>query len=464
MKLLLPAGVFLAVFFVHFVIHEFPQLPPRVQYFPELLIALCSAIALVRLVVLRRFGLVPFRYWIVFLVFTYVVASAAIVNDVSPDVTFAGTRFYFRYVPLFLLPFAFDYTDRDLKRLMILLAALALIQIPVAFKQRFVEYVSAPENGDVISGTLSLSTSLSLFSVGMIVAMAALYVGRHIGVILATALSLLFLLPATINETKVTPLALGIGIVAVLFARKRHLRFSQIAVISLTGILLLGVFVGVYDRLYRSAAVPGYLEFMTSKDQVIDNYSVRGVKAKKIHLGDERNKTIAKEVRLTEQASWIGRFDAIQMPLDVLGGNDKVRLLLGLGIGSVSSDFGSGGRYRYLSHELDATSTTITQLLWETGLLGAFLGVVLVLLFIRDAWVRSRLEDEMGDFAAGWFGSSCVVLSTLPYANYIGLSEITCLIAFFSGVVARSLATTRARAVQKPDTRSDYARLGQIGP
>ena len=462
MKFLLPAGVIIAVFFVHLVMHEFPQLPPRVQYVPELLIGLCGAICLARLVALRRFGLVPLRYWVVFFVFTYVVVSSAIVNHVAPDVTFAGIRFYFRYVPLFLLPFAFDYDERDVRRLGILLVVLALIQVPVAFKQRFIEYVAAVDrSGDAISGTLSLSNSLSLFSVGMITMTAAFYIARRMGVLLASALGLLFLLPATLNETKVTPIAVGIGVIAVLVARRRHVKPRQVVVVSLTGVLLLGLFVGIYDRLYSSAGVPGYVQFMTSKEQVLDNYSVRGVKAKKLHL-NEQNKLVAKPVRLTEQAKWIGRFDGVRMPFDVLLEQDLSRFLLGLGIGSVSSDFGSGGRYRYLNHELDATGTTITQLLWETGLLGGILGVALVFLFVRDAWARSRSEDDMGNFAAGWFGTTCVVLCTLPYANYVGIPEVTCLIAFFSGVVVRSFGTLKVPHQLRPQTRSAYVHLGRI--
>ena len=114
-----------------------------------------------------RFVLIPLRYWLLFLGFPDVAISAAVVNGVSPDVTIGGIRFYFRYIPLFLLPFAFDYSDKDLRRLFILLVALALVQIPVAFKQRFIEYAKVV-SGDVITGTLSLSTSLTLFCIGMI--------------------------------------------------------------------------------------------------------------------------------------------------------------------------------------------------------------------------------------------------------------------------------------------------------
>jgi len=462
-KFWLPASAFVSAFFVHFVMHEFPFLPTRFRYLPELAIALCAVVAIPRLVALRRFGLVPLRYWMVFFLFTYVVVSAAIINHVSSEVTFAGIRFYYRYVPLFLLPFAFDYAPRDVKRLFMLLIALMLIQLPVAFHQRFVEYAFDPQNGDVISGTLSLSTSLSLLSVGMITMVVALYISRHIGFKLAAALSLLFLLPATINETKVTPIALGIGVVAVLVARRQHLKVGQIAVMSLMGVLLLGVFVGVYDRMYASrTGTAGYLEFITSKEQVLDNYSVRGVNAKKLHLSDKQNPLVAKPVRLTEQAKWIGRLDGVKMPFDVLLAQDASRFLLGLGIGSVSSDFGEGGRYRYLNRELAATGTTITQLMWETGLLGALLGIMLVSLFIRDAWVRSRIEDGTGDFGAGWFGIACVVLCTLPYANYIGVPEPTYLIAFFSGVVVRSLAKVTAREQKQTDARSDFVPLAQI--
>ena len=435
MKFLLPTGVFLAVFFVDLLMRTFPALPSSFKYLPDLSIAVSGAFAIAKIVLTGRVGLIPLRYWLLFLGFSYVAISAVVVNDVSPDVTIGGIRFYFRYVPLFLLPFAFDYSDKDLRRLFVLFVTLALVQIPVAFKQRFVEYTKE-RSGDLITGTLSLSTSLTLFCVGMIIVVLALYVDKRLSIRVAAPLGLLFLLPAAINETKVTPIALGIGAAAILLARGRRLKPSQFLILSLSGALLLGVFVGVYDHLYKRDGSGGYLDFITSPKDVLDGYSLRGVTAKNFELARD-SQLVANPVRLTEQATWIGRLDSVTMAFSILNRQDLPHLIFGLGIGSISSDFGTGGQYRYLSNELGATMTTVTQTLWETGLSGTFLSLLLVVCFTRDAWKGSRSQAMSGSFCLAFFGICCAVLLTLLYANYVLLYEATCLIAFFSAVAVR---------------------------
>ena len=178
MKFVLPASVFIAVFFNHYLMHEFPSLPNRFQYLSDLIIVAVGAVVILRVTLLRRVRLIPIGYWLVFIAFTYVVVAGAVVNHVSPEITFAGIRFYFKYVPLFLIPIAYDYDARDVKRLWIMLIALSLLQLPVALHQRFIEYSGDP-SGDKIAGTLGLSTSLSLFLVAMITVVAALYIDKQ---------------------------------------------------------------------------------------------------------------------------------------------------------------------------------------------------------------------------------------------------------------------------------------------
>ena len=452
-KLILPASVFMVILLVNFLQQEIPSLPTRIQYVPDAVIAGLTAIVIARLIVMRGLAIVPLRYWLVFLAFVYVVASGTILNGVSPDVTFAGIRFYFKYVPLFLLPFAYEYSEKDIRRLYLLLGAFALIQIPVAFRQRFVTFtdVYTAGTGDVITGTLSLSTSLSVFLVGAIVIMAAFYLDKRITLKAAIPLALLFLLPATINETKATPLALGVGALAVLFARRKAINARQLAFVSVAGCLMLSLFVVVYDQMYASklAGASGIMDFMSDKER-LDGYAFKGLEADRFALSRGNDKMVAEPYRLIDQNTWIGKFDSLKMPFDVLPTRDGTRLAFGLGIGSVSSNFGSGGQYTYLKDELGATMTTTTQLIWETGLLGAFLGFALLLLVARDSLSLSRAAAPWGTVAAGWFGASAIVLATLVYTNYIVLPEITCLVAFFSGLVVAKLRSQQRASRVSP--------------
>ena len=434
MKFLLPATVFLCVFLVHFVMHEFPSLPDRLQYLPDVPIAGVCAIVIGRLVATGRLSQIPLRYWIVFLCFLYVVVSGLILNEVSPGVVVGGIRFYFKYIPLFLLPFAFDYSPADAKRIFKMLSVLALIQIPLALRQRFSEY-SGIVSGDVITGSLGSSTSLSLFAIGMIVYVVALFVDKRISLMRAVALGLLFILPATVNETKVTPIALALGTAGVLFARRHTVNSRQLVLVSVAGVVLLGAFVLAYDYLYRTPGGAGYIDFMSNKESVIDNYMLRGVGAKPFAIArDEDRKFVAKPV-LKDKETWIGRFDAVRMPFTTLRSSDGVRFLLGLGLGNVSSTFGDGAHYIDLKFELGAMASTLSQLLWETGLLGAAFAILLLCMVASDSLALSSRDSPFAALAASWFGISLIILATLAYTNLILMPEITCLIAFLSGMV-----------------------------
>ena len=363
---------------------------------------------LLRLLVTRRLLDVPLRYWLLFLGFVYIVVSGSILNEVRPDVTFAGVRFYFKYIPLFLLPFAFDYSEKDVRRLLILLAGFALVQVPIAFRQRFFVFTDAKTlgSGDVITGTLGGSGNLSLFLVGGIVLLTAFYLDRRVSLKTAITLAIIFILPATINETKVTPLALGVGVLALLFARRKTLNLRQLGLVAVSGGVLLTLFVVVYDRMYLSKlpGASGFVDFMSNPQSVLNRYSYKGLHANTASLARD-NDVVGVPYKLVDQNTWIGRFDSLVMPFQVLPARDGTQLMLGLGIGNVSSTFGSGGKYVYLKDQLGANMTTITQLIWETGVLGALLGIVLIFNFVKDAFALSRREIGWRTIGAGWFAS-----------------------------------------------------------
>lgn len=438
MKFLLPASVFVAVFFNHYLMHEFPSLPNRFQYLSDLIIVAVGAVVILRVTLLRRVRLIPIGYWCAFLAFTYVVIASAIVNHVSPEITFAGIRFYFKYVPLFLIPIAYDYDARDVKRLWIMLIGLSLLQLPAALHQRFVEYRWDP-SGDKIAGTLGLSTSLSLVLVAMITVSAALYIDKKISLKTALPLCLLLLLPASINETKITPIALGVGAAALLFVRRSVLDWRQMVVVGVVGCVLLGAFVVAYDRLYKApAGSHGFLDFISDPAHVVDGYSLRGIEAKADVLAHENPNLVARPFKLTEQNSWIGRVDSLKMPFKVLANSGGIRFFFGLGIGSVSSRFGDGGQYTYLADQLNATNTSMTQLMWETGFIGFLLCVFLMSLIVRDSLALSRSNNGWQTLGTAWFGVSVSVFFLQFYTNFIPLAELTCLFAFFSGLVCRA--------------------------
>ncbi len=154
MKLTLPLSIFVVTFLVGFVLQRFPGLPRQFIYIPDMVVGLVGSIVIVRIIATKRLGRVPLRYLLVFTAFCYVVVCGALVNGLAPGVLFAGLRTYFKYVPLFLIPFAYDYSRRDIEKLFVGLLVLALLQIPVALYERFDLYRGLP-SGDVVTGTLA---------------------------------------------------------------------------------------------------------------------------------------------------------------------------------------------------------------------------------------------------------------------------------------------------------------------
>ena len=248
-------------------------------------------------------------------------------------------------------------------------------------------------------------------------------------------LGLLFMLPATLNETKVTPIALAVGTAGVLFARRRVLNTRQLALVSLAGMLLFGAFVLAYDRLYQTPDRAGYMEFMFDKKAVINGYMLRGVRAKPLAIARDDGPQLVGKPVLTDRETWIGRLDAVRMPFTVLLASDGIRFLLGLGLGNVSSTFGDGASYLDLKTELGAMGSTLTQLLWESGLLGTTIAILLLCMVARDSLILSSGDSPFATLAAAWFGVALVLLATLAYTNLILMPEITALVAFFSGLV-----------------------------
>lgn len=424
----LPAALFLSLFVS-------PVLATRVGALGRLtdgVIALVAVAVVWRMIRSGTARAVPFGYLVVFLLFLYVTAAGAVLNEVASLTAVAGIRSYFKYVPLFLLPFAFRYTGSDLRFQFAILMALAMLQLPVSFWQRFVDQRDV-FTGDGITGTLTVSSSLSVLLVSLIAVLTALYLRHKITRTAFVVTSLLLFLPCTINETKVTVFLLPIGIGAVVFVLRREIELRTMALTVLTGLLLVGAFVLVYDQLYAQGS--GFLDKVTSSRQVLDNYNLTGTEATKdaLRKGDVGIVGSVKFIRTDD--THVGRFDSFQVAAKTLFQHDPTLLVFGLGIGNVDSSIGQGGAFRAVEEQLAGTTTALAQLLWETGLAGTLLFLIFLLLVARDSAVLSAATDGWGAFAAGWFGAVLVTIATLPYTSMFQLNEIPCLFAYFAGVV-----------------------------
>jgi hypothetical protein len=437
MKNVLPAVTIITIFLVNVVLEEYPALPARVLYVPDLVLGGIAIAVIPRLVATGRVFAVPLKYMLVFFAFCYVAVAAAILNDVSGQTTFAGIRSYFKYVPLFLMPFAYDYSVRDLKKHFVFFLVLAFLQIPTSLRQRFI--VHAGEiSGDDVTGTTGESGTLTFFLIAIITMLVALLLGKRISAARALCLSGLFFVPTIINETKVTPILLLVGISSVIYSQRSQIKVSQLVPFAGAAVLMGAIFAGAYGVLYGERS-GGYSEVMTQDSVPI--LGAGGLTGSRIDVGAFKTKQRKDIVGLPpsvfeqgQHGKWVGRFDSIKMPFQAWFPNDMIHLALGLGIGNVTSTFGGGTEYLFIKLQLGGTFTTLTQLIWECGIIGAALFVSFIVLVLRDALSVSS-ASRWHDFAAGWVGVCVIVLVACIYASLFLVPTILAPFMFYSGLL-----------------------------
>jgi len=352
-------------------------------------------------------------------------------------VTFAGIRTYFKYVPLFLIPFAYAYSQRDLNILFRIVVLLALVQIPVAFYQRFVEY-SKLLTGDVVTGTFGVggSGTLSILLVCCALVLASHALTGRLSILLSGLLSLVLLVPTMINETKITPILLAVGAIGVLFARRRAASVRQIVVASIAVLVLVGAFGVLYDTIYEGPAGLSYAESMSSEQA----YGYYRAEARTVRPNGEQRRFAARTERLAIGSKAVARFDSLALPFESFFPNYSFHLLVGLGMGNVTSTFGSGANYLYIKEELGGAATTLTQLMWECGVFGAMFYLAFLGMITKDALVMSR-RSPWSSFATGWVGVCFVLFVTLFYQSIFVTPVLPMLFSFFSGVIVSQRAS-----------------------
>lgn len=132
----------------------------------------------------------------------------------------------------------------------------------------------------------------------------------------------------------------------------------------------------------------------------------------------------------------IGRVDSMIMAIKILS-KKGVIVLYGAGLGNASASFSNllGGEYSWVVDEYGGDFTTITNLLWEIGVIGVLFSITLLIMIFCDAMKLSRNQVTSGVIALGWLGVSSIILISMGYTNLIGRNVISFLVWFFSGYI-----------------------------
>ncbi|HSG96896.1 MAG TPA: hypothetical protein VLA11_02800, partial [Woeseiaceae bacterium] len=309
-------------------------------------------------------------------------------------------------------------SDKQLRVLLGTFLLMAALQVPLSYFQRFVQFSDAMHTGDPITGSVTVSSSLTMVMCMVIALIISLYVHRKIALSLTLVLFFFLAAPTAINETKGTVLLLPLATLGpFLLAQGVDKKWRMAAPVIGICVIALIAFATVYDMLIaaRWGAV-GLTEFFSGEK--VGGYIYRGSEA-----GDEN----------------IARLDSMILPLEYMSGQ-WMRTMFGLGVGNVSPAPlpELQGAYFEIGKELGFGITAIGNLIWETGIIGMTMYLVLFLMIWRDTRRCAKLDDNSSHGWSYTWWSICVVIFVLGFAykSVLQLNELGYIVFFWSGLMA----------------------------
>ncbi len=363
---------------------------------------------------------VPGKYVIWGLMFLLLVVIGLLANDVQPGAIFYGARKYFRVVPLFLVPLVFPFTESQIRSQLRLILILTVIQIIPAGYQRWIEFPDYG-SGDVVVGTLMVASHLSVVLLATLAVLTAFYVRGRLPLLIYLPCALLLAAPTFINETAANVVLLPMAIVLpLLLSGSLRLQIRRFLPLSFVLVLLVGTFVASYSAQF---------------DRWDLRDLVRGQGVEYVYRG------ATEESRADDgrEQSEIGRLDSAVLPFLVL--DDPVQWLVGVGMGNASSTFNRilmGDYAEEATERYGSEFTTASALIWELGVLGLLMSLVLAWMMFKDGRSLCRLQGFRGSLGVGWSSVLAMTPLLMLYTNLVDHSVTSFLAALIGGHVAAS--------------------------
>jgi hypothetical protein len=418
--------------------------PKALQYMPEMFSAVVT-IAVILAGIKTRFRLVRRSYWMVFIALIITVLCGIFANAVGSGPIIAGMRWYVRAFPLFFLPAVFPFTDKQIKQQLTLLSGFGLLQLPVAALQRYQGIQTGHNTGDTVYGTLNVSGTLTIFLLSGICIVLAMFVRGRLDKTKAIILALLFMIPTTINETKITIFLLPMAVLITMLMGAPPGKRLRVVGLSTLFIAVAGaIFIPIYD--YMGA------QNVTTKEA----YSIADMFTKKGWF----EQYLATDADVGSNKKDVGRVDALTVPLGYIT-RDPVSAAFGLGIGNASlSSLGTqfSGDYGGLLW-MYSSATTGGALFLELGILGAVCLLMLLWMITSDSLKLARISEGLvGVIAVAWPAVVAIVFITMFYAPTYYFESVSYLFWYFSGMIAAhrtELQLAAQRAPARPSARQN---------
>lgn len=361
----------------------------------------------------------PTKYVVWGALFAMSILTALIINEVNTGSIFYGLRKYFKYLAVFLLPFAFRFSEHTIVRQLQCLALLGLIQLPVVFYQWRVDLPVAG-TPDVVIGTLSIGSQLAAFLLSSLAILTAFYVKGKVRLPVYVVVAAWLVLPTWMNETTGTMFLLPLAVLLPLLfggaMNKENLRkFMPVFLVLVT--LFVG-FVVSYTLQFDRWGKGGITSIFTGEGLAF-----------LYKKADENSQDFGK---MRE----IGRIDSFLLPFKVH--DDPVLWISGVGIGNASTTFHPifEGEYTNQAVSYGVDFTTLSALFWELGLVGLALSFLFLYFVFRDAAELSKRPDAIGALALGWMAVVAMLPMIFAWKNIVDHNANSYLMWLMCGYVA----------------------------
>jgi hypothetical protein len=306
------------------------------------------------------------------------------------------------------------------------LVPLVAVQVPLAVFQRLVLY---PKQYDLVSGTVGVSSLLSILLVCTIALLVSLYVKKELSLKAMLMACAYLSIPTMLNETKSSLVFLPLAFLLPFFLSSgNEKKLGQLLAIGATVAGVMAAFIFVYDYFIMDRWGYGILDFLSTEGRM-EKYLYKGVQP-------------------DEDFDEIGKVDGYFLALSVLS-EDPIKLLFGLGIGNVSNSFlgGLDGEYWSQYARFGIQTTTVSYLLWEIGVLGLLLHFWVLWQIFKDAKYLSTTSGRWGALGLGWMVVTIFIFIALGYKRFLFANLMGYLFWFYSGVVI--VYAQRLRRLQK---------------
>lgn len=429
--------LFISIFFLDFAAQSISSFPRIFTWIPEIL----SGFALLLIIftaIQKRVMMISPLYLMIFLFLAFVCIASAIANAVQPGAVFAGLRSYLKYIPFFFIPVVLHITDEKLLSQLKFISLLVFLQVPIALYQRFFQHARA-KTGDVVIGSLNTPSVLTIVSLSAIAILLSAYYKKLIKLPFMIIMVVLLLMPPTLNETTITIIFLPLAFIipTLVFARQVEDK-RQILAVMVLAILSLFSFVGAYNIFYGDRWDGSIVNLLTEDDMfeeslVKDDGS--GVYDDSIGTRSLMKGDNAKQFNESGKRE-VGRLDSILLAYDYLS-KYPTKFAMGVGVGNAAQSFSEKLRGEYSDQYLirGGDITALSRLLWEMGVVGVVLVVVIFMMILFDSYYLSCKHGIYGALSMAWLVVTCFILISLSYKDLIAQNALGYMFWYLSGCI-----------------------------